>query len=70
MEWLLQGKGKVPAQEVAFTPEPYRHLRGFDSPAGWANVAEGLLARNYSEADARKVLGENWLGLFERVWGS
>ena len=67
-EWLFASQGKVPAQNVAFTPEPYRHLRGFETPADWVNVAEGLLARNYSEADARKVLGENWLGLFERVW--
>jgi membrane dipeptidase len=69
-EWLFASQGKIPAPEgsVAFTPEPYRHLKNFESPADWVNVAEGLTARNYSDADSRKVLGENWLRLFGQVW--
>ncbi|MCH8993119.1 MAG: membrane dipeptidase, partial [Acidobacteria bacterium] len=59
-----------PAQKVDFTPEPYRHVKGFESPADWINLAEGLSARNYSESDIRKILGENWLGLFDQVWAS
>ncbi len=67
-EWLFASQGKIPAQDVAFTPEPYRHLRGFESPGEWIRVADGLLARGYPEADVRKILGGNWLALFERVW--
>ena len=67
-EWLFASQGKVPAKTVDFTPEPYRHLKHFESPADWVNVAEELSVRNYSESDIRKILGENWLRLFERVW--
>jgi len=67
-EWLFMSQGKVAAPEVAYTPEPYHHLRGFESPADWIKVAHGLLERNYSETDAKKVLGENWLRLFGEVW--
>jgi membrane dipeptidase len=69
-DWIFSSQGNIPAEEVAFTPEPYTHLKGFESQAEWANVAEGLLARNYSEADTKKVLGENWLKLFGKVWSS
>ena len=67
-DWIFSSQGTIPAENVASTPEPYRHLRGFENPADWANVAEGLLARNYSEVDTRKILGENWLKLFDRAW--
>ena len=33
------------------------------------NVTEGLLSRGYSEPDVRLILGENWLRLFESIWG-
>jgi len=32
-------------------------------------ITAGLLARGYSEADVRKVLGENYLRVFRQVWG-
>ena len=67
-DWLFSSQGTIPATEVAFTPEPYRHLRGFEDQSRWPDVGEGLLARNYSEVDTRKILGENWLNLFTRVW--
>jgi membrane dipeptidase len=67
-EWIFSSQGNVPAPEVAYTPEPYTHLRGFEDQTQWANVAEGLLARSYSESDTRKILGENWLNLFQQVW--
>ncbi len=69
-EWLFASQGKIPAQKVDFTPEPYRHLKCFESPADWINLAAGLSARNYSESDIRKILGENWLNLFDQVWAS
>ena len=33
-------------------------------------ITKGLLARGYSEQDILKILGGNWLRVFERVWGS
>lgn len=32
-------------------------------------ITEGLLRRGYGEADIRKILGENWLRVFEEVVG-
>jgi microsomal dipeptidase-like Zn-dependent dipeptidase len=29
-----------------------------------------MLARGYSEADVSKILGENYLRIFEAVWGA
>ena len=69
-EWLFASQGKIPAPEgsVAFTPEPYRHLKDFESPADWENVYEGLKKQNYTECDTKKILGKNWLKLFSKAW--
>jgi membrane dipeptidase len=41
---------------------------------GWLehmpNFTEGLVARGYSDAEAKKMLGMNWVNLFKRVWGN
>jgi membrane dipeptidase len=69
-DWIFASQGNIPAPNVPFTPEPYTHLEGFESQADWSNVQERLLARNYSEADTKKILGENWLKLFGQVWAN
>jgi membrane dipeptidase len=69
-EYIFASQGKTPAQNVPFTPEPYRHLKNFESQSDWQNLAERLLVRNYSEADTRKILGENWLKLFDQIWAN
>ena len=33
-----------------------------------ANVTAALLAHGYSAADTRKIMGENWLNLYQTVW--
>ena len=43
-------------------------LEGFDSIAGWPNLTRGLVSRGYADDDIGKILGENWLRLFARVW--
>ena len=55
-------------QAAALIYAPY--AKGIANSAELPNVTEGLLARGYSEADVRAILGENWLRLFESVWGS
>jgi membrane dipeptidase len=45
-----------------------RHLDGFSDYAQIGAMAERMLARGLSEADVRGFLGENALGLFERIW--
>ena len=32
------------------------------------NISRGLIARGYSDKEILKILGENWLTLFEKVW--
>ena len=67
-EWINSSQGMRPEMEVPYSPDPYHHLRGFNDPTEFVNVAEGLLQRGYPPDGVRKVLGENWLRLFGRVW--
>ena len=39
-----------------------------DSPAEFPNLADALVNRGYSTKDMGKLLGGNWLDLFERIW--
>lgn len=41
---------------------------GFESVTEMPKVTEGLLARDYSPEDVRKIIGGNWLRLYEQVW--
>jgi membrane dipeptidase len=41
---------------------------GFDTMHGYRNVARGLHQRGYSPADIKKVLGGNFLRVFEQTW--
>jgi len=45
-----------------------RPLDGFASPADFPGLATALIRHGYGEADARLILGENWLRLYEESW--
>jgi len=47
---------------------PLRYVEGFDDYAQVVNLIERLRQRGYSEADVRKILGENFLRVFSQVW--
>ena len=47
---------------------PMRNVDGFSDFAEIVSVADRLLARGYSGGDVRKMLGENFLRVFEQVW--
>ncbi len=47
---------------------PTRFVEGFDSYPEIVNVIEGLATRGYNKTDIGKVLGENFLRVFEQVW--
>ena len=47
---------------------PRRNLDGFSDYAEIVNLAEKLLARGYKEEDVHKLLGGNFLRVFEQVW--
>ncbi len=41
---------------------------GFESISACANVTAGLLGRGYSIADTQKIIGGNWVRLYQEVW--
>jgi membrane dipeptidase len=47
---------------------PMRALKDFNDYPQIVNVIEGLGRRGYSGQDAAKILGENFLRVFEQVW--
>lgn len=54
--------GSVPYTEVSFQP------RGMATLPEFPNVADALANRGYIAAEITKLLGGNWMRLFEQVW--
>ena len=55
------------SQKDAFIREKY-YVDGLPSIAKSLNVTRGLVSRGYSDQEIEKILGGNFLRLFERVW--
>lgn len=53
----------------AYPPPPHHYPTGIETPRTLQNLTCRLLERGYSEADVRKILGENWMRVLQRVWG-
>ena len=68
-EWLFSQQGTKPRERPVAYPDPLVHPEGMETPDKLSSVAIELAGRGYSDADLRKVLGENWLRLFRQVWG-
>lgn len=49
---------------------PWTYPRGIRDWSDTPNVTAALGARGYSETEIRGILGENFLRVFERVWGT
>ena len=47
---------------------PFRYATGLESAADLPNVTEELLRRGYADGDVQKILGLNWLRLFDAAW--
>jgi len=45
-------------------------VKDFETIIELPKVTQGLLNRGWSAADVRKVLGENWLRVYEKAWGA
>lgn len=54
----------------AYSELPFNMVKGFETIIELPKVTQGLLKRGWSAADVRKVLGENWLRVYERAWGA
>lgn len=46
-----------------------KHASGFSKWSDWPNLTSALLARGFGPDETRKVLGENFLRVFEGIWG-
>ncbi|MNN33730.1 Membrane dipeptidase [compost metagenome] len=44
-------------------------VKGLETYARFGNFTRGLVARGYSDTDIAKIMGGNWLRVFEQVWG-
>ena len=53
-----------------YSDQPWNMVKGFETIVELPNVTQGLLDRGWSVADVRKVLGENWLRVYEQAWGA
>ncbi|REE83919.1 membrane dipeptidase [Paenibacillus taihuensis] len=54
-------KGDGPSTEL---------VRGLEQYGLFINFTRGLVARGYSDEEVGKIIGGNWLRVFEQVWGS
>ena len=50
--------------------QPPLYVKGFETIAELPNVTRGLIHRGWSNGEIQKVLGENWLRVYEKVWGA
>jgi membrane dipeptidase len=53
-----------------YSEQPWFYVKGYESISELPNVTRGLIERGWSTAEIRKVLGENWLRVYEKVWGA
>lgn len=53
-----------------YSEMPWFMVGGFETISDLPNVTQGLMERGWSNAEIRKVLGENWLRVYEQVWGA
>lgn len=44
------------------------YSEGFNKLEGWTSMVAGLIERGYTDSDIRKLLGENWLRVYNQVW--
>lgn len=73
--WLfyqLRHRDMVP--EYYFDPPylgkaKYHSVDGFQTPADMPKLTRGLIERGYSDEDVVKILGANFLRVFDQVWG-
>ena len=68
-DWITASHGRKVFRDMAPAPTPYRHLRGFESPRQFVNIADRLVQRGHTDNDIRALLGGNWMRLFDEVWG-
>jgi membrane dipeptidase len=67
----LSASDKITMAADAYSQEmPWFYVKGFENIGELPNVTQGLLQREWTPAEVRKVLGENWLRVYEQIWGA
>ena len=59
------------APKLGFRMEEGPHkeyIIGLKEYSQFINITRGLVSRGYTDNDVKKILGENWLRVFEQVW--
>ncbi len=51
-----------------YPPPPHYFPAGIETPSSLINLTAGLLDRGYGEEDVKKIMGENWLRVFNDGW--
>jgi membrane dipeptidase len=51
-----------------YGPPPYHYPAGLEQPSGLPALTKRLLERGYAESEVRRILGENWLRVYDEVW--
>lgn len=59
-----------PVEMMSDTCPRCPYVKGFESIDELPNVTRGLVDRGWSEPDIHKALGDNWLRVYQRVWGA
>lgn len=67
--YLRRLHGTIPGASPE-VPRPDPSIAGLDTAAQMPNVATGLLKRGYAQADVDKIVGGNWLRLYDTVWSA
>lgn len=72
VEWMRNGRwtkstdfGEGSADRPGFPPQPEFFRNNSDFP----RLAEGLAAAGFDNSEIAGIMGNNWLGFFERVFG-
>jgi membrane dipeptidase len=45
------------------------YTEGLETIAQMPNITEGLVRRGYGAANVRQIMGENWLRVYQEIWG-
>jgi len=70
-KWIAVAFKKHVAATMGFAPgdgPSTEWIHGLKDYRSFRNVTRGLVARGYSDEEVQKILGENWLRVFEQVW--
>jgi membrane dipeptidase len=67
-EWIFASQGTRKQERPFAYPDPLVHPKGMETPDKFCNIAQELSNRGYEDVDILKILGGNWLRLFQTVW--